>query len=582
MFDISIEFEKLLKKYNDFINIDINKNYIYECIVDIIEKIPKNYKVSIRGGGDHTFKLMKLIEGKIKIDYIFDSDLILWRQKYKNVRPVSDIPLLDIDVIIISSYSFKEEMKKELSQLDKKYIIIDIYEELKNYGIYLDNIFYESERYLHYGISNLISKYNLEKDISSKEKILKNIISKFIYIKDFININKFIDKYIECKYSNFQIYKNIKNDINNLLNNIENEFSKRKQKDIIVIWNDSLPFERLEETQYLKKISKDSVFFENAYTTVPYTYPVFCAIFSKKYHFEYLDNQEKLKTGCVIKYIQDNGYNFQYIGIKGIMFEGFAEKFDTFTLNETYNPSSLRYWEMLRRILLSDKKVFAIMHGVTETHYPYLNPISENLNIKVKRFSEKWKTPELIKQMNESLKYWDSQIEFYDSFLNYDCTKIFMSDHGNWLTLDDRRYFDDSLHVLFFIKDKDLKNQICSELFSLYNFDKVITYLIKKDEDSFNEIFSDEFMKIGDEGIFNTEFIKILEKLNAPEDLKQKYQGLKSKNDKYVKIFNGQEFYFINSDEKNNLINDEKYKERIEQLRKLNSPCYWEIQEKEI
>lgn len=109
---------------------------------ELCESIPKDKIVAIRGGGEHTCELLKVIQHQINIKYIIDlelNDLIYYGDEYEYLLP-RDMEKYNIDIVIVSSFRYREEMKKELQE--KGYDYIDIYDWLRKNNIYLNQPFY--------------------------------------------------------------------------------------------------------------------------------------------------------------------------------------------------------------------------------------------------------------------------------------------------------------------------------------------------------------------------------------------------------------------------------------------------------
>lgn len=231
------------------------------------------------------------------------------------------------------------------------------------------------------------------------------------------------------------------------------------------------------------------------------------------------------------------------------------------------NASTIRYWKALQTILLQVKPVCMVIHAVVETHEPYLSADITNPILNFKPFKDDFHTKEAIQQKKISEKYWNAQLEFYDSFFKeYDCTRVFMSDHGRWHSKEDRRYFDYVNHIFFFIIDKKMKPKRINNLFSLFDFDKVIAYILQPSVANLNNILSDVIL-LQDVDIYSFSKLQYLD--NSNKELAMSYRSARGKNDKYVLLRNGEEKYYLLPDEKNNHINEKVYKERILELKKL-------------
>lgn len=132
------DFEQQLETINNYKNI----------IKEVIQMIPNNYKIAIRGAGEHTLKILELIPENKYITCILErkSDRNCDFNGYK-VIGMDKIGELNIDVIIISSFKYHQDIKNELNSLYKndKIKIIDFYSIFEEKGIKAKKPFYLAE-----------------------------------------------------------------------------------------------------------------------------------------------------------------------------------------------------------------------------------------------------------------------------------------------------------------------------------------------------------------------------------------------------------------------------------------------------
>lgn len=540
--NINDELEKIKTKY--FSTCNTYNEEVIKVIKELMKSIPDTSKIAIRGGGEHTLKLLELIPNNKNIIGIFDIN-----NAYTNNTgviksyPVSDLIKYDIDIIIISSFKYRYEIRKELeNNFNKSYIIIDIYDKLAEKGIVLDRVFYFYTAYPYCEISDLKLKLDNTKEKKQREKLLINIIEKCIDIKDFISFKKYIEKYKNEKFNNTFDYNSLKKDIDTLLQQIIEVLKYRKHKDIILSWNDAIPYEELDKLPYLKKLSENSLFFENSYTVTPYTDPTFKAMFSKKWVWNNNTEKDK-KTFNLFKEIEKNGYHPIWIGNDRNWVKDYANDGLECDMTTVWGPSTIRYWQMLYYLMKYDEPLFVCVHAVVETHEPYLSPDVLKPEFPMKAYRDDYKTEKILSQIETSINYWNQQLEFYDKFIqNYNCSRIYMSDHGTWLNLGETRYAEKAIHNILFIQDKSIKNCRCKELFSLYNFKEMLEYIINNNKKNYKAMFSNEIF-IQDVEIFDRDIINILKKYKET-DLSLSFCGIITKKLKYIVLSNGKEKFF--------------------------------------
>lgn len=126
--------------------LDATKEEIEQAVFFILADLPKDAVIAIRGGGEHTENLLRIIGDSLHITYIIDRKLsqINMHNAYQYLLP-EEVADKEIDVVILSSYGHRKDMKKELEQNQKDYVIIDIYDELEKRGIILNQPFYGAE-----------------------------------------------------------------------------------------------------------------------------------------------------------------------------------------------------------------------------------------------------------------------------------------------------------------------------------------------------------------------------------------------------------------------------------------------------
>lgn len=581
----------LMNKYKINTNL-MKKKKIISCINNLIDNLPNDKTIAIRGGGEHTEKLLSCIKNKKnlkKIKFIIDNNANNIT-KYKLINS-SEIKFYKIDIIIISSFAYKEEMELEIFNLDCNCKIIDIYDYLLYHSLKLNEPFYifckDKRSYSCYeSIFLNKKKYISESNIGMKELYLERLIFDYLDIKDFLNANKYINEYINNNYSNSKIYKQFYDELLKLLHNIKCEMKMRKHKDIILTWIDSLRYDEVFKMQYLNSLSKKSMFFENAFTMSPWTSQTAQTIFKNKKPIDdhLFDENINTDNSPVLKLIDDN-YKFKYIG----NYEWFDEKY---IIKVPYRQTCTEsFWMMLSQLLNSDEKCFIFIHSVAETHYPFYSGNLEKISFYVPE-TKNW-PPEtgnyndikkMVEQIDDSRNYFDAQLEWYNDFMEYNHTQIYLSDHGKEY---DESYslpifVDPKIHVVLFIVDNSISPQKCNQMFSYLNFYYLLKYIINPTKKNYRNIFS-EFVEIQIIDFYNKEVIelKIDEIINGhiSERLGKgiAIRGVRSDYDKYIKYADNELKYYLLPNEKDNLIYDNKYSERIQELDILTKKYFIDI-----
>lgn len=117
---------------------------------ELVAEIDEDKVIAIRGGGEHTVYMLGILGADMhRIRYIVDKDTSHSELfdgpgfRGKIITP-SEMKSVKVDVIILSSFNYRDEMRKELEEGGKKYQIIDIYKELELRGIAWECAFYET------------------------------------------------------------------------------------------------------------------------------------------------------------------------------------------------------------------------------------------------------------------------------------------------------------------------------------------------------------------------------------------------------------------------------------------------------
>ena len=139
-----------------------------------------------------------------------------------------------------------------------------------------------------------------------------------------------------------------------------------------------------------------------------------------------------------------------------------------------------------------------------------------------------------------------------------------MSDHGTDNDVKKEFSVENLYHVVFSISGRSINSkQVIEKAVGLNEFSILINKLIK---DRAEEICDDAFLgyvKIQREDPYG----KLVNK--RPETQILQTRGVVSKDDAYVHIVTGEEYYYRGKNEEDNLINDPHYEVRISELKDI-------------
>lgn len=193
--DIQLSIKKVLEKYNirvcgetyqDTINAKVRSN--------LLNIINKNKKISIRGVGEHTRQLLKLVP-ELNIEYIFDRNVesrqtcIINNKQYKLL---SNDYIKNVDCIIVSSFAHRIKMSNEIKKINPNVQVIDIYNILNFQNCCVNEPFYKitDESYESF----IFYRNRFEENNTSFN--LMSVIKSCVDICDFILFEKYCNIYI--------------------------------------------------------------------------------------------------------------------------------------------------------------------------------------------------------------------------------------------------------------------------------------------------------------------------------------------------------------------------------------------------
>lgn len=569
MVDINKRLKHIMKEYEIEEKKDILQEYIEFIIKKELEHIQVNDKVIFLGDESEIQYVIALcnfqkytinnLEHEISID---NCDFIIMTANQ------------DINIDIIKSFSLEDKRIICLRNVFQKYNFL--MEEARK-GFYSKISFIDYKFHPYEKIVILKQYLNDLSNIESKAKIMRSIIYNYIQIKDFINVIDNINQYIKNKYYNWENYKKFSHELKSFLDEIKLKVKERKHKDVIVSWNDSFYVgDVCEHTPFLQEVSEHSLFFSQAYTYTPFTSATTKIIFQKLRQIDedaYNNDNFIASDSKLYRLVEKNGFALKYIGITGI---GDKLDLDSSIVDDDWTPGMVRYWNLLNELVNCDYPIFAIVHSLVETHAPYLSPDLINMKWFYFDYIEDYNLAEI--QKNISNQYWDRQLQYYFGFINDNTTKIIMSDHGNKAV---PRYCEQRLHVYLAVIDNNIPKFKCDRIFSLFNFVELIDYVLNITEEKFEDMFNQNgIIAFQDADTYGLPFVEYYIRNNMQE-LGMAFRGAQSVYDKYVKIGNGKEYYYLLPDEDTNLVDDKEFKERISVLKRAAGNKFLDIYQNE-
>lgn len=469
------------------------------------------------------------------------------------------------DTICVCSFSEHSYLTSCLRRkISKK--IYDIYDWFLEKNLVFYDEFYKLGEYIHDYYKEMYSlkqKYYLENNESLKQSYHKKIIETYLLIRDFEHMFRWIDDYYNAEYFDRENYILLKNKITDYLEKIKKIIMTKSKKDVIIEWIDALESRELWSMPFLLEKKNSGLWFSNSATVTPWTIATMWTMLMKikavdDHEFLFEKDKLNLNNSIVFNFLKKEGYNFYYVGGNASLifqpkeiYRYFGRWSHTFSNNQ---------WIMLQIMLESEKPCFFICHNIMETHYPNICPeLKEDYVIynKNKRIANpQIKTKSIYET---SANYVDGQLKYYMDFCT-NARKVYMSDHGKGEMFTRFR-------TVTILDSSDFKEKgECKELYSLYNFDKMVKYLILPTKNNFKNIFSD-YLEIQDTDIYGWTYEMLAARPISIDHLLG-YRAVCTKTAMYMKRNDGKKFLYI-FPKKKNYIDDLRYSRIVNNLEKI-------------
>lgn len=493
------ELVRIAKKYNlycDEDNFDSEKLYIEIC--NILKDKCKGKKMAMWGVGDlnnpretYAYKFLdKYIYHLGKVLCLVDA-----RKDYRGKR-LLDIPIINsdelekykVEVILITSFRSRKYISEEIKVKFPQVYCLDIYEELEKRGISTEkDIFKNDSRYVDIFFSR--RKYELADNEVDKAKCLKELIGKYLGIRDIYYANFFMNEYVNKKYSDWEGVSKCINEINVLIERIKRDINKKE--DIVIAFIDAFRAcdwydKKRASYNMLEGISKKSKCFLNINSTAPVTFesmysimtgnlPLEGDVYNRSYSYEISESEffnEAVKKGYSV-----NVY--------------FPEAYKILKENQYVNHYSNLYitehmWNIICKMAEESKKLIHFFYGREELHTPFLCGYLTNEPIETvfSRMGLEETTEDfdkVNKQFQDCLKYVELEIDYFWDFFGEDTKKIIFSDHSHIVcNYENKPYYmyynkvEQSVHNVLMVSGKNIVAGDVNELVSMRDFNKIL------------------------------------------------------------------------------------------------------------
>lgn len=398
-----------------------------------------------------------------------------------------------IDNIIVASKRSAESIKKDIKKYAPQCEVIDIYDELekKNIDIYY-NFFEESSIYT--AIFNERKMYEEASNDYEKDKHLKNLISKYLSIRDFYYAFYYIDEYIKKKFSRAIEFLCMKKEIEDLIVEVKRLNAKRSE-DVNIYFIDSLRamdvYSNINSQcvpNMFKSYHQNAIAFTNAYAAGPTTYESMISIITGKSSFE--------------KNVYKNGFIFNYEEFDLLKLAEEKKMEIHFYVSDGYriikDDPRIQYtkqlyltqklWSVATDMAVSKMPTFNFVYFPCELHFPLICGW-HTVKPHIKGFTDvgiEDMADFIEQQFRDCKEYVDKEFEFYKSFFSDDIITVFFSDHSQIVYDKEKQkpfftYYNDvdrSVHVPFFVSSSKFKPQVIKTLVSMMDFNFIMENVI--------------------------------------------------------------------------------------------------------
>lgn len=458
-----------------------------------------------------------------------------------------DLGELDVNAcFLVVSLNYRDELVAKLSE--KSAMVLDLYDFFEDEGIYFEHSYYEvypagyhsfelnsgtddyNELKMGVVFLNHRNRYEKAQDAAHKEKYLGEMIFDCVYNRDFLMLRECVNTYKQCGYHDSESYVAFLEKVETLLLQIKQQIAQRGQEDVVMYWLDALEYGDDNIMPFLKSLDETALCMDHMYTVTPSTHPTFRALFAKRRVVEERSYELKTVTKADSRLIQElekRGYSF-------ICYGHWVKNEENFRANRyVFKNADFTYvfWTFLKDMILEpDKKFFAVIHELFNTHYPYFS-----FGYTDSFFVPAYYIPGMPKddyqdrmgrQHDEALRYVDKYLKYYADMLPRNTLKIYMSDHGHT--------YHGRYHVVMKLQKADIAPQRCDDMMSLFDFDRLLLGILDRKEID-RDLLRKEYVIVQDSEYRHYKYIlDSIDSLQISERSLLGFQGVITKEDMLI------------------------------------------------
>lgn len=396
-----------------------------------------------------------------------------------------ELPDWNVDVVIISSRSSAESIKKSLYAVLPSCESIDIYQELRNRGIDIPYNFYE-ERNFYTEIYNVRMEYE-HADEAAKPEALRKLIASYLHIKDFYYAFHFIEEYAAGKFSGYEGLLSFQRKMQALLQEV-GAANARRRDDINIHYIDALRavdvFGKDGSYKVLREYLEESVVLTNIHSTAPTTYESVYSITTGElpytenvYENRFIFQPEEFG---VMKEAIEKGYQINlYASAEWRIIHENEKVHYTDQIHMTD-----KLWKMACDNAVSHVPCFNYLYYPWELHFPLLCGYHRNKPVAMgfKDVGIVDMSDFIEEQHLDCLDYVDKEMAFYKGIMPDNGYTILFSDHSQ-IVYDKEKcvpffcYYQNperSTHCVMAIKGPDIEPEEENVLLSMLDFNQIV------------------------------------------------------------------------------------------------------------
>lgn len=432
---------KLEDKYEEFINKWNLGSPLPSANINVTIRnaltgfISSHAKVAIYGNGYHTSILMSDFIYEMKsIRHIVDS-YAKQGEEGGGFTVISDKQMAQhgIDGVVISSFIYRDEIKRKLADEYPQIDYLDIYEELEKNGTALKSEYYSlNHPYYRYRV---IHEYNRKLcECGKKEETYRELFREYFWMKDFKSAQEILARaFEECRNPN---YLKMLDDVKEISDLMADTLRRITSGNVLMLCMDALRREDLFEKGMprLSEIcARKGKIYTNAYAFSTSTFESLIPAYSENDDLRtgYYESNAVKKGGC--RFISEAVKQGRYIYFDTDMCEFVQDSH--IDRCSGFQTVSEKIWNFAVHADGKENGLF-YMHVLYESHYSFPNPYTEGdlvcegtamlFDFLPKRGS--CLRTDYTRQHDDALRYLDERLSAMLEQLS--CRTVIFADHG--------------------------------------------------------------------------------------------------------------------------------------------------------